>query len=90
MKLELLTGVQDVDLVEALVLVVAAEDHHKVSHDGGAVVRPGSGVGAVDGGVAPVPTLRVEHGHVVLPLPVGPNHNTNHDVSSSSNSSSNS
>lgn len=65
-----LTCVQDVYLVEAFVLVVASEDHHQVSNHGGAVVRAGSGVGAVDGGVTPVPPLRVQDGHVVLPLAV--------------------
>lgn len=65
-----LTCVQDVDLVETLVLVVAAEDDHQVPDHRGAVVRARRGVGPVDGGVAPVPALRVEDGHVVLPLAV--------------------
>lgn len=66
----MLTRVQDVHFVEALVLIVAAEDDHQASDHGGAVVRPGGRVGAVNGGVAPVPALRVEDGHVVLPLSV--------------------
>lgn len=39
-----LTRVKDVDLIEALVLIVAAKHHHKISNHGGAVVRAGGRV----------------------------------------------
>ena len=65
-----LTRVEDVDHVEALVLVVAPEDHHERPNHGGAVVGARGGAGAIDGWVPPVPPLRVQHRHVVLPLPV--------------------